>query len=310
VSGYAAGPPPGPGAGRLAIRAAARRTFTGPPEIAGRPEHRPHLREYVSDLVRPYGFPLREEAIANGSGHSYGEMAAALVGDLVAPDQPVDLLVLAFAVPDVRPGRATATYLSHLCPGDPLAFAVCDQGAAGGFTALRLAGAYRGPGGCRRALLLVVEQAALPYDPGAPAAVPTVHTAVGLLCDDAGAARVGPVRQHADVAPERVGGLLADALATAATGARDLTVVVDPGLAGALPGGAADGPSRTGPAGRPGPGRRVAPADRPHTGVWWELAGLLSEPATGRGAGPRRVLLAAHDRQLRYLCLSTVDLDG
>jgi len=66
-------------------------------------------------------------------------MAEALIRELVPADAPVDLIVLAFAVPDVRPGRATATYLSHVCPGNPLAFAVCDQGSAAAFTGLRLA---------------------------------------------------------------------------------------------------------------------------------------------------------------------------
>lgn len=242
------------------IQAVARRAFDVPPEIADQPEHLPHLRTYLSDLVRPYGLPLRDCS----AGHSYGEMGAALIGELVPPDRPVDLLVLAFAIPDVRPGRATAVYLSHLCPGRPLAFAVCDQGNAAAFTGLRLVRQYARSGGYRRALLLIVEQAGLPYDAGAPVDVPAAHTAVGLLCDSGGGpARVDSIRQYAGVAPDRVGGLVA----------RELTgdeVLIS------------------------------ARSDQPLTGVWWELAEAMRRQG--------RVILAAHDAQLSYLCLSTIDV--
>src|SRR5438552_2253667 len=95
-----------------------------------------------------------------------------LVLAAVPDGRPVDLLVLAFAIHDVRLGRATALYLSGVCPGEPMAFAVCDQGAAGAFTALRLVGEYARTAGCRRCLLLVVEQSALHYRPAGPAPVP------------------------------------------------------------------------------------------------------------------------------------------
>ena len=55
-------------------------------------------------------------------------MAEAVIARAVLPGEDVDLLVLAYAIPDITPGRATATYLSHICPGNPLAFAICDQG--------------------------------------------------------------------------------------------------------------------------------------------------------------------------------------
>jgi 4-hydroxymandelate oxidase len=236
---YATGPPVATSR-RLRIRAVARRTFEAPPAIAGRPEHRPHLHEYLSDLVKPYGLSLQDDL----AGHSYGEMAATLIGELVPADQPVELLVVAFAIPDVRPGRATATYLSHLCPGQPLAFAVCDQGSAAAFTGLRLIRDYTRSGGCRRALLLVLEQAGLPYDAGLPVDVPAAPTAVGLLCDGDGdsdaPARVESIRQYAGVAPDEVAALL------------------------------------------PGTGQVIAndelPAGRPHTAVWWELADALQRP--------------------------------
>ena len=159
-----------------------------------------------------------------------------------------------------------------MCPGRPFAFAICDQGGA----------------------------AALPYHTGVRVEVPTGHTAVGLRCEPAGQVAVGRVRQHADVALQRAGDLLADALAGArggVAGAGEVTLVTDARLAARLSG--------------PTVGQvRVAPSGRPHTGVWWELAAALRRPAVTAPAGApagERLLLASYDRQLRYLCLATID---
>jgi len=148
----------------LRVSRAERRVFDGTSDAALHPD----LGVFLADLVRPYGFTLRDDLLARGSGHSYGEMGEALLGAVLPTGQPVDLIVLAFAMPDIWPERATASYLSHLCPGDPMAFAICDQGTAAAFTGLRLAREYARTDGCRRALLLIVEQAALHYQPALP----------------------------------------------------------------------------------------------------------------------------------------------
>jgi hypothetical protein len=261
---YAAGPPTEGGADLFVARAA-RRVFEGTAAWTAHPEHRSRLREYLSDLGRPYGVTPREPY----GGHSYGEMARALIAATVRPDEPVDLLVLALAVPDIRPGRATATYLSHLCPGDPLAFAVCDQGAAAGFTALRLAREYARTGACRRALVIAVEQATLHYEPVAPVPLPARHAAVALLCGDAGPARLGPVSFNEPL-PDRDVLVLGNGLSS----------VDDP----------------TGKV-------RHAPEGQPYTGVWWELVGELADPSG------HRVVAADRDPVLGYTCTATVEVD-
>jgi hypothetical protein len=230
----------------------------------------PDLRVYLGDLTRPYDLALREDLLSTGAGQSYGEMCEALIGTVVGADEPVDLLVLAFASPDLRPGRATASYLSHVCPGTPMAFAVTDQGAATAFSALRLIQQYARGGACRRALLLVAEQATLHYEPPAgPAPVlPDRHAAVAILLaaeDAGGGPRLGPVRVRAGVAPDEVAGLLADDLADGAA------LVTGDGLAD-------------------------RPTGQPFTGVWWDL---------GTAAGA--VLLADYDRRLGYLATVPVD---
>jgi 4-hydroxymandelate oxidase len=291
---YATGPPSRagpPGTGLPRISAVARRAFRGPPGIASRPEQAPRLHEYLSDLVRPWAFPLHPADLA-GAGHSYGEMAAPLVAELTSPARPVDLVVLAFAIPDVRPGRATATYLSELCPGHPLAFAICDQGSAAAFTGLRLVAEYARDGGCPRALLLVVEQAGLPYDAGLPVDLPAAHRAVGLRCERTGRARVTGVWQHAGVPPGRAAGRLAADLA-GLTGGADLRLIVDEPLAAARDTGGEV---------------QVVPAGAPLTGGWWELAGALAGSG-GRPPPGQRLVLGRYDQQLHYLCAVAVETD-
>ncbi|WBB76009.1 2-hydroxy-acid oxidase [Micromonospora sp. WMMD1128] len=243
-------------------------------------------------------------------------MAASLIPALVPDDEPVDLLVLAFAVHDALPGRATAAYLSHVCPGTPMSFALCDQGSAAAFTGLRIAGAQ--PAG-RRSLVLAVEQSVLPYDPGV--AVPERHRAVALLLGGgpavggdpppgggpaAGAgARVTALRQCADVAPEDVAGLAAAELRGLGAGRADVAVVLGAGLAGVANGVVASG-------GKP---VTVAPPGQPSTGVWWALLDRLDDGPVRPGT----VVVADYDPELRYLCLvaivtghphETFDTDG
>jgi hypothetical protein len=299
---YSAGPPSAAGGAgsrdaALGISRAERRIFDGTSDAARHPD----LRGFLADLVRPYGLALRDDLLAEGSGQSYGEMAEVMVRAAVPMDQPVDLIVLAFAVPDVWPERATASFLSHICPGEPMAFAVCDQGAAAAFTGLRLVREYARTDRCGRALLLIVEQAALHYYPAGPVAAVARHAAVALLCDDAGPTRLETVRQHAGVAPAGAPALLTAEVASLSAGRTDVTLIVGHDLA-CLAGYGADAP--------PGEARPttvdqvcLAPAGQPSTGVWWELAGGLP---TWTAEG-RRVLLAEYDPVLQYLCLSAID---
>jgi hypothetical protein len=282
--------PPVSGAGRapLAVTGFGRRVFDTASALASDPEHNARHGVYLTDLLAPYGHV--PGAVDDGRGQSYGEMAAAVIAATVPPDEPVDLLVLAFAVPDIAPGRATATYLSHVCPGNPLAFAVADQGAATAFTALRLIREYA----CRSALLVVVEQADLHYEPLTPTALPDRHTAVALRFGELGshrapAAIVPAIRQHADLAPEAVGALLAAEVAELSAGHDDVTVVLGSLLAGALD----KQPS----------GARIATVGQPYTGIWSELVDELA--VTDRA---RRVLIADYDPQLRHLSLTATDV--
>ena len=285
---FAAGPPADAvRTDPLRVTRSARRVFDGVSELA----FDPMLRVYLGDLVRPYGLALRDDLLDGGAGQSYGEMGEQVIRELLPDDEPVDLVVLAFGIHDIRLGRAAACYLASVCPGDPMAFAVCEQGAAAAFTALRLIGEYGRSGACGRALLVVTEQSALHYQPAAPVTLPDRHTAVALLCERTSGGQHIVVRQHADVSPQLAGALLADDVAALSAGRPDVTLVLGGGLAQFGHTYLAEDTV-------------LAPAGQPYTGPWWELAGGLDQ---WRADG-RLVLLAEYDPALRYLSLSAVDL--
>jgi hypothetical protein len=278
---------------------AVRRTFTGPAGFLADPGNRARVGEYLADMARPYAIEVPAALFGDppspALGHSYGEMAEALIGPAVPPDEPVDLLVLAFSSHDLRPGRQTAAYLSHVTPGAPMALAICDQGSAAAFSGLRIAREYASSAGITRALLIVVEQAALPYD--CPVTVPSQHRGVAMLYGDGhygdGAmpqARVAGLRQHPGVPPGAVAGLAAADLKELAAGHHAVGLVLSDAL----------GAAWTAPAA----GRvRVMPPGQPSTGVWW---GLIDEFTSDAGH-PDLLVAADYDPHLRYLCLTAFD---
>ena len=155
------------------------------------------------------------------------------------------MLVLAFGIHDVRPGRSAATYLSSICPGEPNSFAICEQGTLAPFTALRLLRSYAGSG---RGVLVVAEQSTVHYQVPADARVPDRHAAVALLLDAAGPGRLVGLSTVDD---------LGTAVAALAGDREDVTLVTGSGLAGVPP---PDGVKHS-----PGP------AGQPYTAAWWQL---------------------------------------
>jgi hypothetical protein len=242
--------------------------FDRPAGDLDRPEH---LAGYLADLVRPYPVEL---VSAMPAGQSYAEMATALIAATVADSEPVDLLLLCFAVPDLHPGRATATYLSHLCPGTPLSFAICEQGSAAAFTGLRIASEYLASPDCQRALLLVVEQAGLPYP--VPVPVPAEHRGVALLLESgADGPQLRSLHQAGGVSPDQVTVKLAELVADQPKARLLLSeslAVHWSEQADSLPKG------------------------QPSTGLWWQLCDELTEHTD--------LLLADYEAQLGCLSLA------
>jgi hypothetical protein len=294
---FVARAPAGQAAGReLCLVRGVRRTFSGPAEFLAEPGNRARIAEYLADMGRPYGCEVTPELLgeqpAAALGQSYGEMAEALVALAVPAGEPVDLLILAFSVHDLRPGRQTAAYLSHVTPGAPMAFAVCDQGSAAAFSGLRIARAYASSAGIRQALLIVVEQAALPYQ--CAAALPAQHRGVAMLFGDGATprARIAGLRQHPGVPTACAAGLAAADLAELGAGHRRVGLVLGADLAALWP--------------EPAAGQvRAMPPGQPSTGVWWGLIDELGAGADPPDADPPDLLVAAdYDPGLRYLSLT------
>jgi hypothetical protein len=289
---FTARPPASPPPRRdLCLVRAVRDAFTGPAEFLGDPGNRARVAEYLTDMARAYAREVPTDLFGEPQlGHSYGEMAQALIESVVGADEPVDLLILAFSIHDLRPGRQTAAYLSHVTPGAPMAFAVCDQGSAAAFSGLRIAGEYASSTGIRRTLLIVVEQAALPYS--CPVPVPSQHRGVAMLYGECATpqARVVGLRQHPGVPPGHVADLAAAGLTDLAAGHPEVGLVLGDALATVWT--------------APAAGRvRVMPPGQPSTGVWW---GLIDELTNGSGH-PERLVAADYDPGLRYLCLTAFD---
>jgi hypothetical protein len=240
----------------------------------------PVLRDYLADLAEPYGVALREDLLATGVGHSYGEMGEELLRTVVAEDEPVDLLILPFAIPDVRPGRSTALYLSSICPGRPEAFAISDQGFAAPFTAIRLAGTYFTTGECRSALVLVLEQSVLHHAPllveGDPApTLPEQHAGVALRFDGT----VPEVRQYTDVNADEAAQRVAE---LDSRSSEPSVFVLGEGLADVAVS-----------------GEVIRPKRQPLTGIWAAYA----EHSERWNAERLRVVFADYDAGMRTLSL-------
>lgn len=121
---------------------------------------------HFTDVTGAYGRPYRPDLVGGGAGNDFALMARRLVERLDVAGEEVGAAVVAHATPDLDCRRAAATYLSDAWPHGPLAFGVSEQGGVTPFSALDLAGAYARRDGMRHVVVLVLDQASLPYDPG------------------------------------------------------------------------------------------------------------------------------------------------
>jgi hypothetical protein len=285
---FVTGPVPAAGSGnQMRVHNAVGRTFD---ELTGQTLN-PTLRGYVADMTASYGLAVREDLLDQGAGHSYGEMCAPLLDELVSEERPADLLVLATGIPDVRFGRSTSVYLSWHCAGAPLAFTVCDQGSLSAFTALHLIQGYARSGDCRRAVLMVAEQPTLYHELPVPTVLPDRAAAVGVVLETTGSQDALSLHRHTKVAEDQVAGVLAAEISLLPAGA---SVLLGADLAALVSGQpfAAD--------------VWTCRDNQPSTGIWLELAGRIQ--ALGDSEG--QVMLAEYDPALGYLFTATMRIGG
>ncbi|MGW7446196.1 hypothetical protein [Kitasatospora sp. NPDC054795] len=233
---------------------------------------------HFTDLTGAYGIDYRPELTGSGAGNTFAAMSRALVESLGATKTRVDLAVVAHTTPDLDCRAAAATYLSDAWPHGPLAFSLSEQGPCTPFTALRLAQAYARRHDYQQVLVLVLDQATLPYATGRDLAG---DAGVAMLLTRDGALGAPRTEIHPGVRVER----LRDRLAALLPAAEQVNVLAGPGIVTRrdLP----DHPDAVGTA----PGY-------PTARLWGRLAG---QPAA------RTVVLVDHDETTGDLALCTLD---
>lgn len=139
------------------------------------------MLEYYRDLVAQFGLPFDERRLSDGPNVSYTELADTLLASLGFTVPPPDLILLAYAVPDLHPLHVVSAYVNARLGGGACSMAVSEQGLRAPYTALRIADAFHRSGRCDRALLLVLEQTSLPYHDPFVHDTPLAETAAALV---------------------------------------------------------------------------------------------------------------------------------
>ncbi|NUT50291.1 MAG: hypothetical protein HOV94_23740 [Saccharothrix sp.] len=137
---------------------------------------------HFTDLTSGYGVALRPDAFSS-PGTTFTALTRSLHAAL-EPLGPVQLALVAHATPDLDCRLAAATYLAEAVPGAPLSFSVSEVGRCAPFAALRIASDYATRHGYSRALVVVADQATLPYEVDSP---PAGDAGVALLLEPGGA---------------------------------------------------------------------------------------------------------------------------
>ncbi len=255
------------------------------------------LHRSLGDLSGLYGATYRPDLLDPDCLVSYKYMASELLRELGTLLGEVDLVVLAYATPEIDTRDFVGCFLADAVPGGPLVFSISDQGPTAPFMALRLAGDYLEDRAGQRALVLALDQHTIPWEVPDRAVLPTCNAAVAVVVDRAGGTSGAPdggtrVWQCPSVAPQDVGAKVEAALASVRLRLGREAVLVagrDTPLSQESVASAA--------------GVVVADRGRVCTGVWHALdEHRLDHPD---GTGP--VVVADYDPEWRYLGVAVFD---
>jgi hypothetical protein len=251
----------------------------------GRPDEPEWTHRHMDQV---YGGIADPSWLERGTLIDFHDMVRVVAWEMAADLAGVDLLITVDASPDCRYQSFPACLLADLIPGEPKVLGVSDQGVAGPFTALRIAGQHLADGACRRAVVLILEQRTVP--PDERAVRPAHDVAVALLVGRGGGMQLGPV----DITVTGRGD------AGLHSGVSDLAGVDAVALGAALADMAA-------PEGTP-----VARADGSHpcAGVWLALSRLVGGAVPAGPGRPGRVLVADRDPVLPYACRVILTASG
>lgn len=248
-------------------------------------------RSYLGDLWKLFHLEW-DDAYATGSRTTFHAMTETVLEQLGPYAEGIDAAILANATPDTEPGFPMP-YTEWALGGIETTFAVSDQGAAGAFTALRLAADTLPVGAHGRALVLVMDQATVFQGPPIPQGMrPTRDATVALVLDHEGTLGTPEIRQFAAVSTSDITSLLR----AEAEGSEIVTAICRPEFA-----------SYWSEAGVTVDVRPVS-GGMPCAGLWSALAEYCAEQP--KAAGPEagsKVVVADYDPRLGYLSLCRLD---
>lgn len=241
------------------------------------------LLDHDRDLLDGFGVEFSESLLRAGPNIDFAELAEQSLARLARPAFGVDLVIVAYGLPDLNSTRAVAAHLNKLLGGSATAFALSEQGLHAPFTALRIIEAFAARGRCRSACLFVLEQSTRPHWDSLVHGSGIRDTAALLVFGSGSGSGCG-TGSGTGLRPGRVGyadggaaGLRAEVLARVGDAADETMVVAGPWVAG----GVLDGLSHV---------HRV-PGGSYATSVWRALA-EHHVPWTRRF---RRIVLCDHD---------------
>ncbi|PPF42357.1 hypothetical protein C5B85_16460 [Pseudoclavibacter sp. AY1F1] len=246
----------------------------------------PHIQKLVDrslarDLQHIYG-DVGDDSLLSSDSLSYPQMVSA-AADALQRDgllEQVRFVVLAIATPDSQHQRLLGGYANQRFPSRPDVFAVAEQGAAGPFTAIALAG-VRLESTQDRAVVLVLEQTALP--PGRTPR-PSRDSAVAVVLR-----RSGP-------------GCIIGSLSVERRSASDTSAPTTSGGGGERPVERASAATTISGCSVPGVGGLRPAHDSVATGVFARLASVWEEAASREP-----IEVVEHDQVLGYACRLTLD---
>jgi hypothetical protein len=129
-------------------------------------EFLPHHAAIGLDVMKAYGLSPEEEVLKSWRGHSFTAVTGDLLDALPEPLPELDLVMTAFATPDLYVCETAGCYLADRCSGEPDSFGISEQGAGAAFTALRIADSMLRFGALRDGALFVLDQSSPIHDAG------------------------------------------------------------------------------------------------------------------------------------------------
>jgi hypothetical protein len=187
----------------LSLRAAAGLVWSQP--VPYEPD--PRMSTYHEEMLTPFGVAVDEDRLRTGTNVGFTQLAEAVLREMAPPIANPDLLILAYALPDLHPLKSTSSALNHLLGGGSRSFAVAEQGLRAPFTALRIADAYVRAGRYANLALFICDQTTLPYYDPVVHDTPLADSAVLLYFDDTGTGDLwfgGTIRGAVGAGPDTV----------------------------------------------------------------------------------------------------------